>query len=379
MVSILSIESFALFSSPQHAAAAAAEQESCSSQVGKKGLKKSGTELSLLDLLSPFPARRDVLLTIGDGEEEKEEASREPSSSSETQPAAVVLGPEHNRVRSVRGEGAGPQADHIRLPFDSGKFGVPEQSSACTSDGARLTATRSRVLIVPGVSRTRTMNNGRNRVVGVPPKEESRGVSAQILAPLRSRRREVLFPGRTTTTTTSAVEIHRRASQIHARSSASFSQISPHATSTTSTPAITPTKRKPIAMSSPASSITKSPQGRRSSRSIAIKNPHTSSSGYYSVGMNNSQSELLAAEEDSISNERMYDWATWRMYNRIVDHRRKNQQFSSSSRGGSSMMNNNASMMMDPSSIFALGGSMNAPPRGSADYIHEGEVFELDI
>jgi hypothetical protein len=45
------------------------------------------------------------------------------------------------------------------------------------------------------------------------------------------------------------------------------------------------------------------------SRSIAIERTHLCA-------------EELAASQTGESNDRMYDRATWRMYNRIVDHRR---------------------------------------------------------
>lgn len=106
-----------------------------------------------------------------------------------------------------------------------------------------------------------------------------------------------------------------------------------------------------VTMSSP---ITYKQVSRRS-RSIAIKTPQNASYA--------SQSEINATDEESASNERMYDWATWRMYNRIVDHRR-NQRLPSSSH-----------MLPEPSSNLHT----MSVPGPSPDYFHDGEVFELEI
>lgn len=93
----------------------------------------------------------------------------------------------------------------------------------------------------------------------------------------------------------------------------------------------------------------------RRSRSIAIKSPQPL--------CHVSQADTMAAEEDSASNERMYDWATWRMYNRIVDHRR-NQRLSLPS-------------LSQPEASTAS-NAITLPQTALDDYDH-GEVFEMEI
>lgn len=88
----------------------------------------------------------------------------------------------------------------------------------------------------------------------------------------------------------------------------------------------------------------------RRSRSIAIKCPQPLGHG-------------VMVEDDSASNERMYDWATWRMYNRIVDHRR-NQRLPSPS--------------MPQPGVYTTSNATTIPHAAIDDYDH-GEVFEMEI
>ena len=76
--------------------------------------------------------------------------------------------------------------------------------------------------------------------------------------------------------------------------------------------------------------------------------------------------EELALSQHEITSEKMYDWATWRMYNRIVDHRR-NQQKSTTK---------NSAPMDATQACEYRGVEDMAHTQDSSDY---GEVFELDI
>ena len=145
------------------------------------------------------------------------------------------------------------------------------------------------------------------------------------------------------------------------------------------------------------------PNRRRASRSIAIKNNYCTGGTSSAIR----QLDLLAAEEDSVSNERMYDCATWRMYNRIVDHRRNQHHAlsSSSTRRGflpasctsatttATTTCNVGSYSSSPPHYYSLGGDDSLDPtrqgcynnsnnnnnRGALDFLYDGEVFELDI
>ena len=89
------------------------------------------------------------------------------------------------------------------------------------------------------------------------------------------------------------------------------------------------------------------------------------------------------------TSEQMYDWATWRMYNRIVDHRRNQQRIkarkgTSSASGPATPAGGLFPISVGPSSAYdsALNTRNDDPYEadvlGSCDYIHDGEVFELD-
>jgi hypothetical protein len=94
------------------------------------------------------------------------------------------------------------------------------------------------------------------------------------------------------------------------------------------------------------------------SRAVVIKTP-----------TNRYHTDDLASTEES--NERMYDWATWRMYNRIVDHRR-NQRFSTPTRLPMSAAEQQAGRYIDSQ-------AQNFGTTISPDYSLDGAVFELDI
>jgi hypothetical protein len=98
----------------------------------------------------------------------------------------------------------------------------------------------------------------------------------------------------------------------------------------------------------------------RRSRSIAIKqNKNLPSIQEY---------EATSSHES----EKMYDWATWRMYNRIVDYRK-------SQKGG---FQGPMQFPMDNSNAFAntRRAMISATTdRLSPDFLHDGEVFQLEI
>jgi hypothetical protein len=82
-------------------------------------------------------------------------------------------------------------------------------------------------------------------------------------------------------------------------------------------------------------------------------------------------SDDMASGHSEETSEKMYDWATWRMYNRIVDHRR-NQR-----------LNAPGPLPVAPehpyhdASQAAL--AYASSQTSSSDYIHDGEVFVLEI
>jgi hypothetical protein len=92
------------------------------------------------------------------------------------------------------------------------------------------------------------------------------------------------------------------------------------------------------------------------SRAIAIKNRDPCA-------------EDLISSQNEATSERMYEWATWRMYNRINDHR-LNQRI-----GVPSSLPSPAEQ---PDSLHEhMTFASNHLP--SSDYVHDGEVFQLDI
>jgi hypothetical protein len=93
------------------------------------------------------------------------------------------------------------------------------------------------------------------------------------------------------------------------------------------------------------------------SRSIAIKRTH------------HRCAEELAASQTEESNERMYNWATWRMYNRIVDHRRY-QNFGAPGPLPVSAPHSKPQPAQDSDLWSSI---------GSSDLAYDGEVFELEI
>ena len=77
--------------------------------------------------------------------------------------------------------------------------------------------------------------------------------------------------------------------------------------------------------------------------------------------------EDLALSQNKASSKKMYDWATWQMYNRIVDHRR-NQSFNTALPTAND----------EPEPCHDERVDMSSRSHLSSDY-YEGEVFELDI
>jgi hypothetical protein len=91
---------------------------------------------------------------------------------------------------------------------------------------------------------------------------------------------------------------------------------------------------------------------------------------------NNRCPEECSASLSEASSERMYDWATWRMYNRIVDHRRNQRQTTMrTSLPPLAMLDHHANQLLPHPDMHAD----RFERRGAADYIHDGEVFELDF
>ena len=121
------------------------------------------------------------------------------------------------------------------------------------------------------------------------------------------------------------------------------------------------------------------------SRAIAIK--RRTNHYFYATGASQYGDEFPSNQSENTS-EKMYDWATWRMYNRIVDHRRNQQRLKA--RNGISLVSEAVPAggflptAVDPSSAYdsTLNSyrhdAYEAGVFGSCDYIHDGEVFELD-
>lgn len=96
-----------------------------------------------------------------------------------------------------------------------------------------------------------------------------------------------------------------------------------------------------------------------------------------------------ASNQSETSNEQMYDWATWRMYARIIDHRRNQQQRYRSSSNAPPMMGHGN---QDPyghlgysyahsvanSSAAAVASTFDNCYGYHANFYLDGEVFELD-
>jgi hypothetical protein len=93
---------------------------------------------------------------------------------------------------------------------------------------------------------------------------------------------------------------------------------------------------------------------------------------------NNRCPEECSASLSEASSERHYDWATWRMYNRIVDHRRNQRHTTmSSSLPPLAMDHHHANQGLTHPDDRMHADRFQS--RGAADYIHDGEVFELDF
>ncbi len=271
-------------------------------------MKRSETQLSLKDLISPFgpnkrssPIIQDIYKQSTLQNVESRNGDTRTTAASAITPHIVIVGPEHSRVRrrsrpTIESFHV-PQTDvtqHACLPISSVKLNPAEYSAA-----------------------------EHHRRHETPLANESRGDSTAEIP-------SVPFSHET---------------RLVSRNQDTPRAINPktRATGTNNNHTLT--------MSSPNNHKLQS----RRSRSIAIKTPQHASYA--------SQSEISASEEDSASNERMYDWATWRMYNRIVDHRRNQPLPSPSQR-----------LSDPPINSFAMNAS-----EPSSEYFHDGEVFELEI
>jgi hypothetical protein len=108
------------------------------------------------------------------------------------------------------------------------------------------------------------------------------------------------------------------------------------------------------------------PSRRVRSRAIAIKRPSCNEQ------LDEIRQSTLAAE---------YDWATWRMYNRIIDHRQKyplnyhpNDSMKSQDHSSSSVEGHGTTESTFPPQEFE-----NLPLSSEPTYPEYGEVFELDL
>jgi hypothetical protein len=100
----------------------------------------------------------------------------------------------------------------------------------------------------------------------------------------------------------------------------------------------------------------------RRSRSIAINHTRLQQ-----------QEEYEASSQES---EKMYDYATWRMYNRIVDHRRNQQPMQTGFPVALQVPMNLNQAYANTRTAQAAAAPIDPL---SQDYIHDGEVFELEI
>jgi hypothetical protein len=110
--------------------------------------------------------------------------------------------------------------------------------------------------------------------------------------------------------------------------------------------------------------------GRSRTRSIAIKRTP--------------QQARKREEPDDISEgSNMYDWATWRMYNRIVDHRRKNSvrsyNYYDDSTEASTKTQQSYPHFRAMSTMVNAADYEHSFPLDQPEYLLEGEVFDLDL
>lgn len=135
----------------------------------------------------------------------------------------------------------------------------------------------------------------------------------------------------------------------------------------------------------------------RRSRAIAIKRPNASTNAHStsSIGDKDDGEQPVSA-----SAERMYDWATWRMYERITEHRRRHPiKRSYTHEVSNSSARNNGSAYYDhdedeteadfeardqvnDKGLCTIGTrrSLMTPVNGvGQEHFFDGEVFELEI
>lgn len=119
------------------------------------------------------------------------------------------------------------------------------------------------------------------------------------------------------------------------------------------------------------------------SRSIAIvKRHHQRNANHKSENdFDASTATFDESPSDTSSTERMYDWATWCMYNRIIDHRRNSMNSSTRSSLSESSMPATSESFGDHGTDLPESSSSSTRNASEApwDYCHDGEVFELEI
>mmetsp|Transcript_31465 Transcript_31465/g.51943 ORF Transcript_31465/g.51943 Transcript_31465/m.51943 type:complete len:209 (-) Transcript_31465:213-839(-) len=86
-----------------------------------------------------------------------------------------------------------------------------------------------------------------------------------------------------------------------------------------------------------------------------------------------------AALLDSSSAERMYDWATWRMYHRITTARRSRASVVPFNNGMAATSTSGNGKNKDQMNLLDDSSSSQTPSLASPDYELEGEVFDFEI
>ena len=118
------------------------------------------------------------------------------------------------------------------------------------------------------------------------------------------------------------------------------------------------------------------PQGRRS-QPIAIKSTPPSSSSFEAFLHSPSSLEDRERREEELTNEQLYDLATWRMYHRIVDHRRTQQQ----AMAGKPSVSHTTNSYLPPALGSSYSPERHVPSGSTPTFMDEleGEVFEFEI
>lgn len=123
-----------------------------------------------------------------------------------------------------------------------------------------------------------------------------------------------------------------------------------------------------------------SEQERPRSRSIAIVKRHRSSAN---ASQKDSDTAASYNESPSDHGESMYDWATWCLYNRIIDHRRNSiiRSISVESHVSKPSQHQFVLTRENGSTVHSseLQESNVVEPASPWDYYRDGEIFELEI